>query len=53
MIQPEVKEEDWIVQQHILGMEEEDCNNWPTAQQFIFKTLAHLFIPKYLITPPV
>jgi len=38
------------LQQHQLGMEEQDCQNSPTAQTFLTKTLAHLFIPKYLIT---
>jgi len=32
------------------GMEEQVCQNSPTAQTFFTKTLAHLFIPKYLIT---
>jgi len=41
------------LQQHQLGMEEQDCQNSPTAQTFLTKTLAHLFIPKYLITTPV
>jgi len=27
-------------------MEEQDCQNSPTAQTFLTKTLAHLFIPK-------
>jgi len=35
------------------GMEEQYCKNSPTAQTFLTKTLAHLFIPKYLITTPV
>jgi len=34
-------------------MEEQDCQNSPIAQTFLTKTLAHLFIPKYLITTPV
>jgi len=34
-------------------MEEQDCQNSPTTQTFRTKTLAHLFIPKYLIKPPV
>jgi len=41
------------LQQYQLGMEEQDCQNSPTAQTFPTKTLAHLFIPKYLIKPPV
>jgi len=41
------------LQQHQLGMEEQDCQNSPTAQTFLTKTLAHLFILKYIITTPV
>jgi len=38
------------LQQHQLGIEEQDCQNSPIAQTFLTKTLAQLFIPKYLIT---
>ena len=41
------------MQQYQLGMEEQDCQNSPTAQTFPTKILAHLFILKYLIKPPV
>jgi len=41
------------LQQYQLGMEEQDCQNSPTTQTFPTKTLAHLFIPKYLIKPLV
>ena len=36
-----------------LGMEEQDYQNSPTAQTFLTKILAHLFIHKYLITTHV
>jgi len=39
------------LQQRQLGMEEQDCQNLPTAQTFLTKILAHLFIPKYLQLP--
>jgi len=41
------------LQQYQLGMEEQDCQNSPTVQTFLTKTLAHLFISKYLITTHV
>jgi len=41
------------LQQHQLGMEKQDCQNSPTVQTFLTKTLAHLFISKYLIFTPV
>jgi len=40
------------LQQHQLGMEEQDCQNSQTVQTFLTKTLAHLFISKYLISTP-
>jgi len=41
------------LQQHQLGMEKQDCQNSPTAKTFLTRTLAHLFISKYLISTPV
>jgi len=31
------------------NIEEQDCQNSQSAQTFLTKILAHLFIPKYLI----